>query len=102
MRQRIQNTIYISVEGVDLTTLSNIEIYVEQKHADDIFLQYTPVVVDANTMYFVMPKADADRLGTLPVKLQFAFTYEDGSPDASDTLELTVKELIKEGGYNAG
>ncbi len=102
MRQKIENTVYISVEGVDLTTLSNIEFYIQQRHAEDIFFQYVPVVVDANTMYFVMPKADADRLQTLPIKMQFAFTYDDGSAGASDVYQTTVKELLREGGYNAG
>lgn len=99
MRQKIRNTVYIDANGVDLTTLTDIQVYVKQPRTRSLFFQYVPTVVDAGTMFFEMPKADADRLVPGEVLLQFAFTYPDGTPDASDVYHGTVEELLKEDGY---
>lgn len=96
MRQRIKNTVYITVDGVDLTTLTNIEFYVRQV---DLFFQYTPEIIDAHNMTVTIPKEDADKLCCSCVKLQFAFTDANGNDDASEPVIVTVEELLKGEGY---
>lgn len=98
MRQRIENTLSISVEGVDLTTVSNIEFYVKQ---NGVFFEYSPVVTDASTMLVTITKEDADRLSTSGVSLQFAYTDSAGKPYASEILKISVAELLKREGYDA-
>lgn len=102
MRQKIKNVVYIAVEGIDLTTLSNIEFYIQQRRTKNLFFQYTPTVINANTMFITIPKADADKLEAYPVKIQFAFTRDDGTPGASDVYQINVDELLREDGYYAG
>ncbi len=46
------------------------------------------------------PLADAKRLNDRhTVKIQFALTNTNGDPMASNVLELTVREFLKEAGY---
>lgn len=96
MRQKIANTLLISVEGVDLTTLTKIEFYVRQLRT---FFQYEPRVIDQATMVVEIPKEDADKLIRANVELQFAFTDSDGNDDASGVTTVTVDELLKGDGY---
>ena len=97
MREKIKNTLKITCTDLDLTTVSNIEFYVKQPH---FFGCYTPSVVSANEMVVTIPFTDAKRLTTGTVKLQFAFTYEDGTPGASDVVTKEVGELLKGAGYD--
>ncbi len=98
MRQKIQNTFVVEVEGVDLKTVSNIEFYLRQK---SVFFQYTPIVTESNEMMVTVPKKDADLLNAnMPVRLQFAYTDENGNPQASDPTEVNVGVLLKDGGYD--
>lgn len=98
MREKIQNTLKITCNSVDLTTLKNIEFYVKQRH---FFGCYTPFVVSASEMSVIIPFSDAKKLEKGTVQLQFAFTTADGVPDASDVVEKEVDELLKEVGYDA-
>lgn len=101
MRQKIQNTLAVAVDGVDLTTVENIEFYVRQ---GGTFFQYTPTVTGSGEMVVTVPKEDADRLKVNnEVTLQFAYTEKDtGRPYASDPCEVNVGELIKSEGYDGG
>lgn len=96
MRQKIKNTVHISVDGIDLTTLTNIEFYVRQVNK---FFQYTPQIIDASNMIVTIPKEDADELCCACVKLQFAFTDKDGNDDASEVVSVPMEELLKGDGY---
>lgn len=97
MREKIQNTLKITCNSVDLTTLKNIEFYVKQRH---FFGCYTPFVVNESEMSVTIPFSDAKKLEPGTVKLQFAFTTADGVPDASDVVEMEVDEFLKEVGYD--
>lgn len=96
MRQRIENNIKITVGGVDLTTLSQLEFYIRQ---DDRFFQYTPRVLNAEELLVTVPLEDALRLMPGRVKLQLAFLTQEGVPDASGIAEVPVEEFLKERGY---
>lgn len=93
----MKNIVHIKCIGADLTTLSNIEVYMTQ---DNLFFQYVPTVLSAEEMTFVVPIEDAMKLKKTPVKLQFAFQYADGTPDASRLAMCSVDELLKEAGYD--
>ena len=97
MRKKIRNTLKITCNDLDLKTLGNLEFYVKQP---DFFGCYTPAVLGAHEMVVTIPFDDAKRLRSGKVELQFAFVYENGTPDASDIVETTVEDLLKERGYD--
>lgn len=97
MRQRIRNYITIYCPDVDLETSTNIEVYIRQ---GDTFLEYTPTVVDHETMTVDIPLADAMKLVLGQVSVQFALTDADGYPVAPDPKTISCGELLKEAGYD--
>jgi len=98
MREKIENRLKITCDSIDLTTLSDIEFYVRQAY---FFGCYVPSVISPNEMVVIIPFEDAKKLRTGEVKLQFAFTNQNGNPDASDIVVMTVDELLKEVGYGS-
>ena len=97
MRKKIKNTLKITCTDIDLTTLKNIEFYVRQLN---FFGSYVPFVISANEMAVVIPFEDAKKLRNGNVELQFAFTDADGNHDASEIVNSTVGNLLKEVGYD--
>lgn len=100
MRQRIENFVKVSCKGLDLTTITDIELTIKQGTL--LELVYYPTVIDESTMAFVLPFEDAMRLNATSVRLQFAYTDENGIPDAIDPVTVPVGELLNEAGYNPG
>lgn len=98
MREKIENRLKITCDSVDLTTLTNIEFYVRQAN---FFGCYVPSVISPSEMVVVIPFEDAKKLRTGNVKLQFAFTDQNGNPDASGVVNMDVGELLKEVGYGS-
>ena len=96
MRQRIENYLSVTVEGVDLTTVQDPVFWVKQS---SVFLEYTPEIADSGTMLVHIPREDAMRLREGTVDVQFAFTTQDGRALASDIVRVDVKRLLKEAGY---
>ena len=97
MRKRIENALQITCEDVDLTKVSQIEFYIRQ---GKVFLEYAPVVVSEHEMLVEVPFADAMRLTDARVQLQFAFTDENGVPQATEIETRPVGDLLKEAGYD--
>lgn len=96
MRQRIENYLSVTVEGVDLTTVQDPVFWVKQS---SVFLEYVPEIADSGTMLVHIPREDAMRLWEGSVEVQFAFTTQDGRPLASDIVKMSVARLLKEAGY---
>lgn len=96
MRQRIENYLSVTVEGVDLTTVQDPVFWVKQS---SVFLEYTPDIADSGTMLVHIPKEDAVKLREGTVDVQFAFTTQDGRALASDIAKVSVERLLKEAGY---
>ena len=96
MRQRIENELSVTVEGVDLNTVRDLVFWIRQ---EKVFLEYVPEVADGGTMLVHIPKEDAMRLWNSDVEMQFAFTTQDGRPLASDIVRMSVERLLKEAGY---
>jgi hypothetical protein len=97
MREKIQNRLKISVDGVDLTKLRDIEFYVKQT---GFFGCYTPEVISPTEMLVIVPYSDAMKLRKGNVELQFAFVNEYGDPDASGVVTVPVERFLKESGYD--
>jgi hypothetical protein len=96
MRQKIENNLYVEVNGANMAGCTNLEFYVKQ---DNLFFQYTPVVQGDGIVTVTVPYDDAMKLRKAPVKVQLAFTDENGLPVSSAPVELTVGEFLKEAGY---
>lgn len=96
MRQRIENYLSVTVEGVDLTTVQEPVFWVKQYN---VFLEYVPDVADSGTMLVHIPKEDAVKLLEGTVDVQLAFTTQDGRALASDIVKVNVERLLKEAGY---
>ena len=97
MREKIKNQLKITCEDIDLTEITNVEFYVKQSA---FFGRYTPSVLSSTEMTVTIPFEDAKKMKDGTVRLQFAFVDKNGEPNASDVVEVTVDELLKEGGYN--
>ena len=97
MREKIQNTLEIGTEDIDLTALTDIEFYVSHKN---FFGCYIPTVISPNKMVVIVPYEDAMKLNSGRVELQFAFTDANGVPGASDIASMTVERFLKEAGYD--
>ena len=97
MKQRIQNTLKIECEDIDLETVSSIEFYLHQGKEMRVYL---PTVIDSHNMMVMIPYEDAMALGVSPVRMQFAFKDAEGNPRASEIVTRQVGELLKEAGYD--
>ena len=97
MREKIQNRLKISVDGIDLTKLRDIEFYVKQT---GFFGCYATEVISSTEMLVIVPYKDAMKLRKGNVDLQFAFVNEYGDPDASNVNTVPVEQLLKEAGYD--
>jgi hypothetical protein len=97
MREKIENQLLITCEGMDLTTVSDIEFYVRQS---DFFASYGVNVLSPTEMLVVIPFKDAMKLATDKVELQFAFVDKNGVPRASNVVTKTIKEFLNEAGYD--
>lgn len=98
MRERIQNELHIEVEGVDLTTVRNIEFYVRQGRG--FFKTYPVTVISAAEMTVHIPFEDAMELSTSAALLQFAYVDANGTPMASEIATESVGSLLQREGYN--
>lgn len=98
MFQKVKNIVHVNVEGVKLTTLKNIELYVRQ---GGLFFSYVPSVISDEELIVEIPKADADRLKfTEPVRLQFVGTDPSGVPVPALPVDARVNELLAPEGYD--
>lgn len=96
MRQRIENYLSVTVDGVDLTTVHDHVFWLKQS---SVFLEYVPEIVDSSNMLVYIPKEDAMKLRNSDVEMQLAFTTQEGRAFASDIVRMSVDRLLKEAGY---
>lgn len=97
MREKIQNQLKITCEDINLTEITNIEFYVRQFA---FFGCYTPSVLSPTEMTVTIPFKDAKKMKDGEVKFQFAFVDKNGLPNASEVVKMTVRDLLKEVGYD--
>ena len=100
MIQRMRNQISIDVDGIDLTTVSDIEVILTQEDTNTkVLFSGADVMFDSTKIAVTLPKSLAMQLDVSPLRAQIMFTKEDGYPDATLPFTIPVRELIKEEGY---
>lgn len=101
MIQRMRNVVPIDITDVDLSNVTQIEVYLEQK-STNTYLRFAGEdveLVDENTLAISVSKEDAMKLSTATVRGQIAFTRENGLPTATKVFYVSVDELLWRDGY---
>ena len=104
MFQRMRGTVSITLDGVDVTTVSDIEVKLIQEDTgvEMLFSGSDVAIAEASTISVEIPKDIAMQLEVAPLRGQVMFTHTDtGYPDASKPFTVPVSELIKEEGYGS-
>ena len=101
MFQRMRSAVSVTVDGVDLLTVTDIEVKLIQEDTgvEMLFTGAEVAVASSDTLQVVIPKDVAMALEVAPLRGQIMFTYENGYPDATKPFSVPVSELIKEDGY---
>lgn len=103
MFQRMRGVISVDVDGVDMTTVTDIEVKLIQEDTgvDLLFTGSQVAVANESTVQVEIPKAAAMELDVAPLRGQIMFTHPNGIPDATKPFTVPVSELIKEDGYGS-
>ena len=103
MFQRMKSAISITVDGVDLYSVTDIEVKLIQEDTgvEMLFTGAEVAVATLDTLQVVIPKDIAMQLEVAPLRGQIMFTYSNGFPDATKPFTVPVSELIKEDGYGS-
>ena len=103
MFQRMRGAVTVNVSGVNLTTVSDIEVKLIQESTgvDMLFTGDQVAVGNDTALMVVIPKETAMELDVSPLRGQVMFTKPDGFPDATRPFKVSVSELIKEDGYGS-
>ena len=101
MFQRMRGAVSITVDGIDLTKVTDIEVELIQEDTgvEMLFTGGEVVVTGETALTVTIPKDTAMSLEVAPLRGQIMFTREDGMPDATKPFTVSVEELIKEAGY---
>lgn len=101
MFQRMRSLIAVDVDGIDLTTVTDIEVQLIQEDTGvELLLSGDEVTVVSETQVsFGIPKSVGMQLEAAPIRAQIMFTRDTGLPDATKPFNIPVSELIKEAGY---
>lgn len=100
MIQRMINHITINTPDLDLSTVTDIMVTFEQK-TSGVEVTYSGdsiAIKDAHALIVTMPKDDAMKLNSTPIRGQVMYTL-NGSPLATQIFTISVGELLKEDGY---
>lgn len=101
MIQRMRNVIPIDITGLDITGVTDIEVYLEQR-STNTYLKFSGddvQLVDADTLTINLSKEDAMKFSTATARGQVAYTDSEGNPGATKVFYVPVYELIWRGGY---
>lgn len=101
MFQRMRGVVSVVVDGVDLLSVTDIEVKLIQEDTgvEMLFSGSDVAIADESTLQVEIPKTTAMELEVSPMRGQVMFTREDGYPDATKPFIVKVDELIKEEGY---
>ena len=101
MIQRVLNYITIRVPGIDLTTVTDVEVTIEQRTTDTeiTYSGDSVLVVGPHLLTVTVPKSDALNFDKRAVKGQVMFTDENGVPGVTKIFFIPMAELLKEDGY---
>lgn len=103
MFQRMRSAVPITVNGVDMLTVTDIEVKLIQEDTgvNMLFTGGDVLVVDSATVQVEIPKEVGMQLEVSPLRGQIMFTHPNGIPDATKPFTVPVSELIKEDGYGS-
>ena len=103
MFQRMRSAVPIIVDGVDMTTVTDIEVKLIQEDTgvDLLFTGSQVAVANESTVQVEIPKVTAMQLELAPLRGQVMFTQPNGYPDATKPFTVPVSELIKVDGYGS-
>ena len=103
MFQRMRGAVSINVDGVDLSTVTDIEVELIQEDTgvEMLFTGAEVVVTGETALTVVISKSAAMQLEVAPLRGQIMFTRDNGFPDATKPFTVPVSELIKEDGYGS-
>ena len=103
MFQRMRGVVSVDVDGVDLTTVTDIEVKLIQEDTgvDLLFTGSQVAVGSSSSLQVEIPKATAMQLELSPMRGQVMFTQPNGYPDATKPFTVPVSELIKVDGYGS-
>lgn len=100
MIQRMRGQVSIDVDGIDLTTCTDIQVeLIQEQTGTEMLFTGADVMVGPANVAVTIPKDTAMSLDVSPLRAQIMFTREDGYPDATLPFTVPVRELIKEDGY---
>lgn len=103
MFQRMRGVVSITIDGVDMMTVSDVEVKLIQEDTgvDLLFSGSDVMIADSSNVEVTIPKEVAMQLDTSPMRGQVMFTQENGIPDATKPFTVKINELIKEEGYGS-
>lgn len=102
MIQRMRNNITVNVDGVDLSTVTNIEVFLRQESTGvERLISGASITAGDGVLVFELPKELGMQLEASPIRAQIMFTRENGLPDATSPFNIPVRELMKEAGYGS-
>lgn len=103
MFQRMRGVISVDVDGVDMTTVTDIEVKLIQENTgiELLFTGSQVAVANESTVQVEIPKVTAMQLDVSPLRGQVMFTMPNGIPDATKPFTVPVSELIKVEGYGS-
>ena len=99
MRQKVKNTLHITVEGADLSGAIKPLLFLRQGFCG-FYGEYEPAILSADEVMVVIPYEDAMQLRAGRVTVQMAWVDNAGEPVVSDPAEVEVGVLLKEAGYD--
>ena len=103
MFQRMRSVVSITVNGVDMLTVTDIEVKLIQEDTgvEMLFTGSDVMIADSSTISVEIPKEIGMQLEVAPLRGQIMFTMPNGIPDATKPFTIPVSELIKEEGYGS-
>ena len=103
MFQRMRSVVPITVNGVDMLNVTDIEVKLIQEDTgvEMLFTGSDVMIADSATVQVEIPKAIGMQLEVAPIRGQIMFTMPNGIPDATKPFTIPVSELIKEEGYGS-
>ena len=103
MFQRMRGAVSITVDGIDLTKVTDIEVELIQEDTgvEMLFTGGEVVITGETALTVTIPKDVAMALEVSPLRGQVMFTRDTGLPDATKPFTGPVSELIKESGYGS-
>lgn len=99
MIQKMRNLVTINVHGIDLYSVTDIEVCLTQGSTELLYSGQEVQIGNESQLLVDIPKSVAMNLDCkLDVSGQIMWK-KDGIPDATEIFMISVRKLLKEAGY---